>query len=86
MKKLIKFVCNLFYIKKDPPDPTEEEKKNSSEVIKNCLAYLDGGECSDEIQKRIEHYLNQEVGMSKQQAVEELLDFEERKLKRTRSR
>lgn len=58
-------------------------KDISPEIIKECFAYLNGEECSNEIKRRIEHYLSQDSRITKIEAVEMLLDFEERELRKT---
>lgn len=78
MKSILKQARSFFYFKKAQQETLREIP---SSIVKECLAYLDGRPCSEEIQKRIEHYLNDDPCLSKKEAVEMLLDFEERKLK-----
>lgn len=78
MKSLIKHVCSFFSSKKAKQQALEQI---SPEIVKGCMDYLNGKECSSEIQERIEHYLKDDPNLSKKEAVEMLMDFEERKLK-----
>lgn len=81
MKKLIKNTYSFFCSKKEKQQ--QMLKEISPEISKECFAYLNGEECSDEIKKRIEHYLSQDSRITKKEAVEMLLDFEERELRKT---
>lgn len=78
MKRLIKYACSFFCSKKAQQ---EVLKGIPPDIVKGCMAYLNGEKCSDELQKRIEHYLIQDPTTSKKEAVEMLMDFEERKLR-----